>query len=145
MKIISVQIRSFKNVLDSTEVALQPDVTCLVGKNESGKTAFLHALYRLNPSRPNVGFNIQRQYPAWLEKRHRLQGKDLAAVVPVEAVFQLEAADIAKIEGRFGSGVLKSAKLTVTRDYDNNSIFDFEIDQAAVIRHVVTKSGLVGE
>jgi predicted ATP-dependent endonuclease of OLD family len=55
--------RKFKNILDSTPVEIEPDVTCLVGKNESGKTAYLHALYRLRPARPNAVFNVQLQYP----------------------------------------------------------------------------------
>lgn len=36
MKLASVKIMSFRNFLDSTEFQIQPDVTCLVGKNESG-------------------------------------------------------------------------------------------------------------
>ena len=72
MKLISAQIAKFKNILDSTPVEIESDVTCLVGKNESGKTAYLHALYRLRPVRPNAVFNVRLQYPAWLEKRRRM-------------------------------------------------------------------------
>ena len=57
--------------INSGPVAIQPDVTCISGKNESGKTAVLQALRRFNPAQPNVSFNAQRQYPAWLEKQHR--------------------------------------------------------------------------
>ena len=39
MLLKSVQIDHFKHVLDSTLVEIQSDITCLVGKNESGKTA----------------------------------------------------------------------------------------------------------
>ena len=77
MKLKTVHARMFRNILDSTEVAIQPDVTCLVGKNESGKTAFLQALWRLRPARTNPKFSIPEQYPAWLEKRHRLEGQVL--------------------------------------------------------------------
>ncbi len=50
MKLTSFQVLKFRNIVDSTRVAVQPDVTCLVGKNESGKTAGLNALYRLKPT-----------------------------------------------------------------------------------------------
>ena len=69
MKLIKVQIQCFRNILDSTEVDIQNDVTCLVGKNESGKTAFLEALRRLKPAQGNPQFKIGQHYPAWLEKR----------------------------------------------------------------------------
>jgi len=84
MKLISAQIRLFRNILDSTEVDIEDDVTCLVGKNESGKTAFLQALYRLNPALRNVSFSIHEQYPAWLEKRDRRGGIDLEKVCQCE-------------------------------------------------------------
>ena len=48
MKLTKVHITNFQSVQDSTEFEIG-DVTCLVGKNESGKTALLKALYRLNP------------------------------------------------------------------------------------------------
>ena len=48
MKLTRVRITDFQSILDSTEFKIG-DVTCLVGKNESGKTALLKAIYRLNP------------------------------------------------------------------------------------------------
>jgi recombinational DNA repair ATPase RecF len=42
MRLVTAQVVLFRNVLDSTPVPIEPDITCLVGKNESGKTAFLH-------------------------------------------------------------------------------------------------------
>lgn len=49
MRLTSVHIKRFKSVDDSERFELEPDVTALVGKNESGKTAALQALYRVNP------------------------------------------------------------------------------------------------
>jgi hypothetical protein len=115
MKLVSAQIFNYKNILNSAPVEIQPDVTCLVGKNESGKTAYLNALYRLKPARPNAVFNVPREYPAWLEKRHRMEGKNLAAVAPVVAEFILEAGDIAKLDGQFGMSVLQSPRIRVSR------------------------------
>lgn len=111
MKLTEVEVRQFKNILDSTPVSIQPDITCFVGKNESGKTAFLHALYRLKPARPNVKFNIQMQYPAWLEKAHRRDGIKLEEVRPILARFEVEASDRNAFEARFGQGSLKSTEI----------------------------------
>jgi ABC-type cobalamin/Fe3+-siderophores transport system ATPase subunit len=142
VKLISVQIFKYKNILDSTPVEIQPDITCLVGKNESGKTAYLNALYRLNPARPNAVFNLQREYPAWLEKRHRMEGKSLADVTPVVAEFILEPDDITKLDAQFGTGVLKSSRLRVSRNYDNKLNIDFESDEAAAVKNVISKVDL---
>src|SRR4051812_45819906 len=48
MKLETVQIENFRSIEDSTEFTIDP-VTCLVGKNESGKTALLQALNKLHP------------------------------------------------------------------------------------------------
>lgn len=43
MRLTSAHVRDFKSITDSGEVKLDREVICLVGKNESGKTAFLGA------------------------------------------------------------------------------------------------------
>jgi hypothetical protein len=140
MKLVSAQIFNYKNILNSAPVEIQPDVTCLVGKNESGKTAYLNALYRLKPARPNAVFNVPREYPAWLEKRHRMEGKNLAAVAPVVAEFILEAGDIAKLDGQFGMSVLQSPRIRVSRNYDNKLVIIFSVDEVAAVKNVVAKA-----
>jgi AAA15 family ATPase/GTPase len=42
------QVRDFQSIRDSGCIAVS-DITCLVGKNEAGKSALLKALYKLNP------------------------------------------------------------------------------------------------
>ena len=41
--------RQYKNVLDSSVVSVEQDVTTLVGMKESGNSTMLDALYKLNP------------------------------------------------------------------------------------------------
>src|SRR5215218_6104988 len=48
-------VQKFRSIENSGTVRLEPDVTCLVGKNESGKTAFLEALHQANPSGGRAG------------------------------------------------------------------------------------------
>ena len=68
-RLVSVQVSHYKNVI-ATSIQVDERVTCLVGKNESGKTSFLEALYKVNPAKPNKTaiIDAQKQYPAWLEK-----------------------------------------------------------------------------
>ena len=48
MKLIKAHVTNYRSVDDSTEFSLD-QVTCLVGKNEAGKSAILTALAALNP------------------------------------------------------------------------------------------------
>lgn len=61
MQLRSVRVVSFRSIEDSEEFEVK-DLTCLVGKNEAGKTAILHALYGLNPVSP-FEFDKIRDYP----------------------------------------------------------------------------------
>ncbi len=63
MKLTKVHITNFRSIQDSTEFNID-DATCLVGKNEAGKTALLKALYRLNPINEGDGdFDPTEDYP----------------------------------------------------------------------------------
>jgi len=120
MKLKTVQVRMFRNILDSTAVRIDDKVTCIVGKNESGKSAFLSALWRLNPARTNPKFSIPQQYPAWLEKRHRNEGVKQTEVKPIEVTLEWELDDVKHVEEKFGqSVVMAGAPLTLWMTYDN--------------------------
>ena len=138
MKLKTVQIDHFKHALDSTPVDIQPDITCLVGKNESGKTAFLEALRRLKPAQGGVKFSINKHYPAWLEKMRRRQGTKLEQARPIQTLFELDDADVKAVEDVFGEGVLTSREFRVNRRYDNDYDFDFKADQAAAVHNLLS-------
>lgn len=143
MKLTGVQIRNFRNILDSGEALIQNDVTCLVGKNESGKTAFLHALHRLRPAEVSLEFDLLLQYPAWLEKLHRIQGRKLGEVRPVRATFEFEAVDIDAVRSQFGPSALKSNKVVLERQYDGKRLYQLTTDEAAVVSHIIQQAGLL--
>src|SRR5262249_46081332 len=112
-------------------------ITCIVGKNESGKTAFLHALYRCNPVHANAKFSVLQQYPAWLEKLHRKEGKDLERSKPIRAVFELEATDLSLLETRFGEGGITSKYVTVEREYSGKRWFEYASDERNAVKHLL--------
>ncbi|GAB3298558.1 hypothetical protein [Epidermidibacterium keratini] len=62
MQLTTFRVRKFRNIIDSGEIKVDGSVTCLVGMNESGKTAVLSALHRLNPV-DAASFDEQRDYP----------------------------------------------------------------------------------
>jgi energy-coupling factor transporter ATP-binding protein EcfA2 len=64
MKLINAHVTNFRSVEDSGEFSVE-QVTCLVGKNEAGKSAVLLALGALHPhpSTPLI-FDKERDYTA---------------------------------------------------------------------------------
>ena len=55
------QVKNFRNIENSDWIPVER-VTCFVGRNESGKTALLKAIYKLNPASPEP-FNPLREFP----------------------------------------------------------------------------------
>jgi len=143
VKLKNVRVRMFRNILDSSEVEVQPDVTCLVGKNESGKTAFLQALWRLNPARTNPEFSIPDHYPAWLEKRHRLDGQTLEDTSPIQVHLEWEPADVKVFEEKFGPGVVTvGATLSLSKTYSNKLVWQSGCSEAQAVKNFVAKHDL---
>lgn len=137
MKLLEVTVNKFRSIIDSTPVKIQEDITCLVGKNESGKTSFLHALYRLNPARPNVNFKVEDQYPAWLEKKDRMKGDDLEKFKPVSAKFEMEQEIIDEIHSVFGEGVMQDNILRLSKAYNGEHDYSFNLDHKAAIKNLL--------
>ena len=119
----SIRVRKYKNILDSGEVEIQPDVTCLVGKNESGKSALLQALYRLNPvatGHPET-FVALRDYPRREFVRDR---ETVSERCPITATFELEDEDVRAVEGLLGPGALPSRRVTVAKSYEDRLVWE---------------------
>lgn len=143
MRQLSAHITKYKSINDSTEFDLAGDITALVGKNESGKTAALEALYRLNPlpSGHPTEFEELRDYP----RRHRARDKArISEACPVRATFQLEQADLDAVTKRFGPGAFTGDTVVINRRYDTEETYyeTSSIDEMAVARHLVAKAGL---
>jgi predicted ATP-dependent endonuclease of OLD family len=137
MKLREVTIKKFRNIIDSTPVTVENDITCLVGKNESGKSSFLNALYRLNPVRKNALFKLEDQYPAWLEKKDRMKGIKLEEVKPVNTFFELEDSELKLINGIFGEGILKNNLLTLSKSYEGTLYHWLNLDEAQYLKNLI--------
>lgn len=146
MKLKTAHVRMFRNVIDSSLIEIDPEVTALVGKNESGKTSTLQALARLHPARPVGAFKTLDDYPAWLEKQHRRQGQNLDAVRPIEATFEIEDADRAFLDERFGPGVVTATTVTVACTYGNVMVMEgFLADEQKAVAQMLARSSVAPE
>lgn len=120
MDIISFRVRKYRNIQDSGEVELLDRLTCIVGKNQSGKTALLRALHKFNP-RDADPYVLNREWP----RGHRLE-RDLNAIV-CEVKFTL-AADEQRALAELTSKEMKAGEVLITKDYDGKFEIHFPED-----------------
>ncbi|WP_370291497.1 AAA family ATPase [Nocardioides sp.] len=146
MRLISFHVKTFRNVLDSTEVKVD-DVTCLVGKNEAGKSAILQALHALNPANAAEPLTLLEEYPRWLKKEHEVTG-EIKDAVPITATFELTEDEVATFTDRFGAEVLTSPRFTASRSYAKPDKIEIgaQIDYGAFVgAFVATLSDKLGK
>ncbi len=130
MKLKSMQVKNFKCVEDSTRLDVCP-VTCLVGKNEAGKTSLLEALHKLNPDVAELGeFDVLLEYP----RRRRKEYQKRAKTEPDDALitrWELEDKDVQAVAESLGSDVLPSRIVEVRKGYYPGRRWAFEGAQSS--------------
>jgi len=142
MKLTAVRVREYKSIRDSNAFEIG-NVTCLVGKNEAGKTAMLQAVYKLNPVVPEHGkFDVTDDYPRSdvEEYRQQIENKSRGHATVVQATFLLEPQDLAEIVDDLGEGALKQPTVVLSKGYDNKLNVQVEVDEASVGRHLLSKA-----
>ena len=125
----------YKSIEDSSPVEIGKDVTVLVGKNESGKTAFLEALDKAL-SLEDAKFNFVFDYPRKDYVRYRPQHDAKSYAQVVELTFRIEKGLAEKInkEVFHGTQVVEPGHtFTRTTNYGNESFIGLIVDNAAAI------------
>jgi len=134
MKLTRARVRNYKSIDDSSWVNIE-DITALVGKNESGKTAFLQALRKINSiSGDEDRFNLH-DYPRKGYIKYK-KVHDANPFVVAEAEFELSTEEIDSIEKNFGAGILKSNLVIVGVDYKNQRHWDMDMADSVISRPV---------
>ena len=141
MKLTKVHVRDFQSVRNSTEFAIG-DATCLVGKNEAGKTALLQAMYKVRPIvDTDVGYNVTDDYPRRdvADYEHDVEEGVREHIVVCRLTYELAEEDVASVERVFGPDVLDSKILTIQRAYDQSDItFSLSVNEQAALQHVLS-------
>ena len=133
MQLVTARVRYYRSVTDSGEFAVEPDVTCLVGPNESGKTNILQALYRLNPAESCARFDEVVDFPARLTRQRRqFPGGRMIPVITADFCYDDE--QMAEIEASIGPGT--DPEFTVTGGYRSVRMLGHSCDEAAIVRNL---------
>lgn len=141
MKLINAHITNFRAVEDSEPFSIE-QVTCLVGKNEAGKSAILLALAALNPhpSTPIV-LDKERDYPRRHLTSYSTRHEDEEATA-VKTVWALENRDIEAVTKAFGEGVMTSSTITVIRNYNaKGTYWTLGVDKQRLVDNLLTSKG----
>jgi len=144
MKLIDAQVTDYKCIDDSNLVAVD-QVTCLVGKNESGKTTFLEALAKLNPIEGKGTF-IDLDYPRKRMRDYRAKKAAGEKVLAVRATFEMTKDEIEEINEEFGEGVFTKPTFTVSKYYEDDTLYyNVPVDEKKALKHFVDDQELSAE
>ena len=145
MKLKSFHVWNYKNIDDSNEIKIEPDVTCFVGKNEAGKTALFQALYRLNPVTQAM-YDVVKDYPRKRLVQYQRDfeaGKQKSANV-VRVFFELDNQDIALISEKYGDCVEPKTMVSLTVNYEGRKFVSLNVDEKRWVKHYTSNSNLSG-
>lgn len=148
MKLTRVELHDYKSIRNSNPFSIEEDVTCLVGKNEAGKTAILQAIYRLNPIEDTtVPYDVVEDYPRSEVEDYRqaVEAKKRDHAIVAKATYTLEDNDVAEAEEAFGKKSITSRELTISAGYNNVRYFALSTDEKEAVKHLVATAELVPE
>jgi len=144
VKLLSLHVKNYKCIDDSEKFSLDP-VTCLVGKNEAGKTAVLEAIHKINPDLGEATYDVLQEYPRRrrADYQQALEGDGKADDVVI-AEWELEPRDMSDIEEALGEGALRSSQVEMRKGYYNGARWMVDIDEKTVLAHFLAQSELDG-
>ncbi len=144
MKLVEFRVQEFRSVWDSGPITTG-EVTCLVGKNEAGKTALLTALYRLNPIiDTDAPFDDTTDYPRKEigDYQYEVEAKRRQPATIIKAQFELDDSDTKAVADVFGPAALTSRFMSVARGYTGAAAYTLDFNEQAARKHLAASPDL---
>ncbi|MFH9216090.1 AAA family ATPase [Streptomyces globisporus] len=132
MQLTQVRSRLFRNIVDSGDVDIARDVTALVGKNESGKTALLSAIYRFNPVYSEDSFALGQDYPRWRKVKDTRSGQ-INDATPITCTFELDDEDLQAVADVLGPDVIRGRSYSRSIPYEGRHTVTLSVDDEAAL------------
>lgn len=122
LKLKKVEVSKYKSYLKTQVVPIEDKITTLVGKNESGKTAFLEAIAKFNyfEKEAKFQFDVTADYPRNELKKYQ---RDNEPIEVIRCTFEISDEFFQKIADELGKDVLKSKSFAYGIKYNGNSIW----------------------
>jgi hypothetical protein len=139
MKLKRVRVQNFRSVIDSGVFSVD-QVTCLVGKNESGKSAILDALYKMNPVEPEERLDeldLPRSIFADI-----IAERDWRQQHCVTTLWRLEENDRSSAIETFGLDPFDDADVSITLSFDNAVRVGHNIAEGRVVQELINRANL---
>ena len=135
MNVSDLRVRNYRSLEDTGWVDID-ELTCLVGRNESGKTAFMRAVQQLNPAYSEGEYAPYAEYPRTEWAEYSETHEEQPAVV-ASGRFELDPDDVDAVEEAFVPGLLTDTAVVVHRDYANEFHWEIPIDERAAIDYLL--------
>lgn len=140
MKLIKAQAKKFRSIENSNEFEIG-DLTCLVGKNEAGKTAMLQALYGLKPFK-EYEFDKIRDYPRRFLSKYDQDNADGESEV-IRTWWKLEQTDLDKVNEDYFEGIITNDVIEILAGIGySGTRWNISVNEAEYIDHLLTKHKL---
>lgn len=118
MLLKKVSIHKYKSFLTEQSYEVEPQITRIVGKNESGKTALLEALAKSNYFEDNTEFRFNKDLDYPRSELIKVRNENPPALT---CEYELSDEDISCVETAFTKGIIPRKNFCVTSFYDNTS------------------------
>jgi predicted ATP-dependent endonuclease of OLD family len=142
MKLQKVEIHKYKSIENKQSFELDPDVTILVGMNESGKTAILESIAKTNYFEDDDKFKFSKthDYPRREKKKIDKSGEDPAAVT---CTYNCDSELINKIEKDIGADVIDDYTFKITTKYSGSNTWEIsKVNHTNFIKYQIEKTGI---
>lgn len=145
LKLTEVKIAKYKSYIETQVVPIESTITTLVGKNESGKTAFLEAIAKFNyfEKDPKYQFDVTADYPRNELKKYQ---RDKEIVEVIKCTFQISDDLLKEIEDELGKGVFTIKAFSYGLNYNGGETwYDLSSNEEVFLKGYFSNSELLPE
>lgn len=145
MKLIKARVQNFRSVEDSGEFEVT-DMTCLVGKNEAGKTAILQALQGMRPyGTPQTEYNVTKEYPRRFVTRFDQRHEEESAEA-VRTWWKLDDEELGLLRKEFGDDAVTGHELEILKNYKSSGTsWTVPVSHQKAVFHLMDNAGMTQE
>jgi len=139
MRLTHVCVTNYKSVIDSDEFSVG-DQTCLVGKNEAGKSALLEALYKLKPIHKSESSFKETEFPR--SDLRTLRDRDAKSPKALCTKWELSSDDLQSVESSLGAQPITSNNIVISKNYENNTLWIVKYKENVVVNNLRSSANL---